>query len=172
MIQTERMQIQNIYSSISLNDNLEDGINLSNLPTPNYQLINKSPITNNDSSFQNNMNESIKSNYKRHYFNKKEDSLLSSAAMKYHQKNWKKIAKCVPNKTPKQCRDRWMNYLKPNLHFEPWTENEDLLLVSLVKEYGTHWTLMMNHFTGRSSNSLKNRWNWLIKNNKIDSKLL
>lgn len=103
-------------------------------------------------------------NSKRKFFTKHEDHLLTIAAIKYHQESWNSIAQCVPGRTPKQCRDRWVNYLQPTLKFDPWSENEDQLLVSLVNMHGTHWTKMKNHFPNRSSNSLKNRWYWLIKN--------
>lgn len=104
------------------------------------------------------------SSSKRKYFTKEEDHLLTAAAMRYNQESWNNIAKCVPGKTPKQCRDRWVNYLQPSLQFSPWSENEDQLLVTLVNELGTHWTKMRSFFPNRSTNCLKNRWYWLIKN--------
>lgn len=101
---------------------------------------------------------------KRKLFTKKEDQLLTQAALAHHQESWNLIAKCVPGKTSKQCRDRWVNYLQPSLKFEPWSNQEDKLLVSLVNMHGTHWTKMKKHFPNRSTNSIKNRWYWLIKN--------
>lgn len=118
-------------------------------------------------------NEAQKSsNLKRNFFTKDEDHLLTRAAIKYKQSSWNKIAQCVPGKTPKQCRDRWTNYLQPSLNFEPWSSQEDQLLISLVNKYGTHWTRMKKHFPNRSTNSMKNRWYKLIKNQEkaINSK--
>ena len=108
--------------------------------------------------------ESPQTNAKRKLFSEIEDNFLTYAALKYNQKAWKKVAQFVPGRTPKQCRDRWVNYLKPSLKFDPWTDEEDQLLVSLVNTYGTHWTKMIESFPNRSTNSLKNRWYWLIKN--------
>lgn len=100
---------------------------------------------------------------RRRFFTQEEDILLTNAAIQYNEKNWANIAKHVPGRTPRQCRDRWMNYLKPNLKFDPWTKEEDALLASLVNSQGTHWAKMVSHFPGRSTNAIKNRWNWLIK---------
>ncbi|KAK8840134.1 hypothetical protein M9Y10_031072 [Tritrichomonas musculus] len=101
---------------------------------------------------------------KRKYFTKVDDHLLIMAVHKYKHESWNIIAQHVPGKTPKQCRDRWANYLNPSLELGPWSQSEDQLLVSLVNKYGTHWTKMKNEFPHRSTNSLKNRWYWLIKN--------
>lgn len=104
-------------------------------------------------------------NSKRKLFTKEEDKLLTTAAISFQYESWNKIAKFVPGKTPKQCRDRWVNYLQPSLNFEPWSNSEDQLLVSLVNTHGTHWSKMKKNFPNRSTNSIKNRWYWLLKNN-------
>lgn len=109
-------------------------------------------------------------NSKRKLFTKQEDKLLTEAALYYNEKNWVLIAEKVPGRTPKQCRDRWVNYLQPSLKFTPWTDHEDKLLISLVNLHGTHWTMMKNKFPNRSTNSLKNRYYWLIKNKVNESK--
>lgn len=108
--------------------------------------------------------DSNSSKLKRKYFSEKEDELLIDAILKYKKESWNDIAKFVPGRSPKQCRDRWSNYLKPSLIFDPWENSDDQLLVSLVNKYGTHWSKMKNFFPNRSSNSIKNRWNFLLKN--------
>lgn len=108
-------------------------------------------------------NSKCKIDTKRRFFTQNEDILLAEAAVQYNEKSWNIIAQCVPGRTPRQCRDRWMNYLKPNLKFDPWTKEEDELLISLVNKHGTHWTKMISNFPGRSTNAIKNRWNWLLK---------
>lgn len=123
----------------------------------NYPIIN-----------QNNHNMQKKLHLKRSFFTEDEDRLLSMAAIKYNQSKWNLIAQCVPGKTPKQCRDRWANYLQPSLKFEPWSQEEDELLLSLVSKNGTRWSQLTSHFPNRSTNSVKNRWYWLIKNKGKD----
>lgn len=110
-----------------------------------------------------NISSKWKNEPKRRFFTQNEDIMLTKAAVQYNEKSWNIIAQCVPGRTPRQCRDRWMNYLKPNLKFDPWTKEEDELLISLVNTHGTHWTKMISDFPGRSTNAIKNRWNWLLK---------
>ena len=136
-------------SQISLNNSLHS-FNLSENRSKN---ITKS---------QEKMNNSQVS--RRNFFTEKEDHLLTMATINHKKEKWSVIAKYVPGRTPKQCRDRWVNYLQPSLTFEPWTEEEDELLVSLVNIHGTHWSKMMTKFPNRSANSIKNRWYWLLKN--------
>lgn len=140
---------------------LDDPSTATDYNNQSEKINNTSTIS---SSIQKDENPSTSLNSKRKFFTKQEDHLLTIAAINYNQESWNSIAQCVPGRTPKQCRDRWVNYLKPSLKFDPWSENEDQMLVSLVNTYGTHWTKMKNQFPNRSSNSLKNRWYWLIKN--------
>lgn len=107
----------------------------------------------------------INTNHKRKYFSKTDDQLLTKAVIKKKKVSWNEVARYVPGKTPKQCRDRWTNYLQPSLSFDPWTDSDDQLLVSLVNKYGTHWSKMRLYFKNRSTNAIKNRWRFLIKNN-------
>ena len=109
-------------------------------------------------------NKKEKNASKRKFFTQYEDQLLTVAVEIHNQTSWNDIAQCVPGKTPKQCRDRWVNYLRPTLKFGPWTAQEDQLLLSIVNKNGTHWSNMKKFFPNRSTNALKNRWNWLIKN--------
>ncbi|CBJ31407.1 Myb protein [Ectocarpus siliculosus] len=41
---------------------------------------------------------------------------------------WKKIALSLPGRSARQCRDRWFNYLDPNLETTPWSTQEFRLL--------------------------------------------
>ena len=126
----------------------------------NLLSSNQSIVFSNDT----NLNENSVQNSKRKLFTKEEDQLLKIAALRFNQGSWNDIAKCVPGRTPKQCRDRWTNYLQPSLKFDPWTNQEDNNLIMLVKNNGTHWKKMKRYFPGRSTNALKNRWHWLINN--------
>jgi myb proto-oncogene protein len=41
---------------------------------------------------------------------------------KYGAKNWTYIAKSLPGRIGKQCRERWHNHLNPDIKKERWTE--------------------------------------------------
>lgn len=157
-----KMHEEDMSGSQSMKQTFPSSNISSNLSCP---TVDTSQLSYSDeSSDSEKFNSQSNSNSKRKFFTKEEDRLLTIAAMTFRQGCWNSIAQHVPGKTPKQCRDRWTNYLQPFLKFEPWTNQEDQLLVSLVNDKGTHWTKMKSYFPNRSTNSIKNRWYWLIKN--------
>lgn len=109
-------------------------------------------------------------------FTKEEDSKICQLVNQYGAKNWDQIAKNVPGRTGRQCRDRYHNYLIPGFFNGEWTKEEDDLLNEKVNLMGCQWSKMMKYFPRRSANSLRNRWNYFVckyKNeikNKNDSR--
>jgi hypothetical protein len=97
------------------------------------------------------------------YFSAAEDALLRNVVETQGLSDWGKIAKYLPSRSPRQCRDRWTNYLAPELINRPFTPEEDKVLYRKVKKYGQHWECLVNFFVGRSKNDLKNRWNTVIR---------
>ena len=77
--------------------------------------------------------------------------------------SWEKVAQDLPDRTARQCRDRWLNYLSPNIRKDPWLWSEDKLLVAKINEMGTHWSNIAKYFVGRSDNHIKNRWYSYLK---------
>jgi hypothetical protein len=76
----------------------------------------------------------------KHKFTPEEDERLAQLVMKYKESNWKAIAKELGSRNCRQCRERWKNYLSPNLNKEPWTALEDELLKRKYEEYGSQWS--------------------------------
>ena len=77
---------------------------------------------------------------------------------------WDQVAKYVQGRTPKQCRERWVYRLRPELKktpFEPW---EDELINEERKKIGNCWTIIAQKLPGRTSCSVKNRWYTVLKN--------
>jgi hypothetical protein len=72
---------------------------------------------------------------------------------------WSEIASRLVGRIGKQARERWYNHLDPSVSKEPWTEEEDAKLVSLVSTYGQKWREVASHLPGRPENAVKNRWN-------------
>ena len=94
----------------------------------------------------------------RQKFSQDEDALLRRLVDLNGAHHWELIAASMPGRTARQCRDRFANYLMPQLNNGPWTEDEDRILALKYGEFGPHWSLIVPFLNGRSSNAIKNRW--------------
>jgi hypothetical protein len=73
---------------------------------------------------------------------------------------WSDIAARVGRRNGRQCRQRYEQYLSPEIVRGEWTEEEDVRLRELHEEYGPKWAhIARTFFPGRSSQMVKNRWN-------------
>ena len=87
-----------------------------------------------------------------------EDQLLLKSISEFGTHNWKIIATKVPGRTSKQCRERWVGKLSPDVISSEWSEQEDELLKTLHEELGNQWAKISKHLNGRSMIAVKNRW--------------
>jgi hypothetical protein len=71
--------------------------------------------------------------------------------------NWSVIATQIPGRNARQCRDRWNNYLNPIISKQPWSDNEDDMLLKRYDQFGTHWHMIATYFVGRTTNEVRNR---------------
>ena len=102
-------------------------------------------------------------------FTQTEDEKIVEHVLKFGPKKWSLLVKKMPERSAKQCRERWMNSLNPHINKKPWTEQEDQLIVQLVRKYGNKWALISKFLPGRSDNSIKNRWNSSLSRRLINS---
>jgi hypothetical protein len=49
----------------------------------------------------------------KHFFSPSEDALLSDVMRAELFMSWKEVSERIPGISPRQCRDRWLNYLAP-----------------------------------------------------------
>ena len=91
-------------------------------------------------------------------FTKQEDVLLVNVVNELGTRDWEAIANRIPNRNARQCRERYTNYLAPNLSHDPWTPEEDSLLEQKLKELGAKWVNISKYFKNRTDTMLKNRW--------------
>jgi Myb-like DNA-binding protein FlbD len=73
--------------------------------------------------------------------------------------NWVRISQQLGTRTPKQCRERYHQNLKPNLNHEPISPEEGLVIEQLVRELGKRWAEIARRLNNRSDNAVKNWWN-------------
>lgn len=92
-----------------------------------------------------------------------EEDRLRAAVAKYGEENWDKVAGQISPRTPKQCRQRWKQYLCPRDSQASWTSEEDALLRAGVEQVGTRWGRVASLFPNRSALQISNRWHTLTR---------
>uniref|UniRef100_A0A0D9X1Q2 Uncharacterized protein n=1 Tax=Leersia perrieri TaxID=77586 RepID=A0A0D9X1Q2_9ORYZ len=85
--------------------------------------------------------------------------------------SWTIIAAQFKDKTARQCRRRWYNYLNSECKKGGWSREEDLLLCEAQKVLGNKWTEIAKVVSGRTDNAVKNRFSTLCKRRAKDDEL-
>uniref|UniRef100_A0A061R4M6 Serine/threonine-protein kinase ULK4 n=1 Tax=Tetraselmis sp. GSL018 TaxID=582737 RepID=A0A061R4M6_9CHLO len=86
-----------------------------------------------------------------------EDELLANMQKKMGNQ-WSAIAQHIPGRTGQQCAQRWRHKVNPNIRKDKWTLEEDRLLESLVKQFGTRWAEIARRCNGRTDQQCMGRW--------------
>lgn len=94
----------------------------------------------------------------RQKFTPDEDARLVELVKIHGNHSWKKIATIMKTRSTRQCRERYINYLSPNLTNGPWSAHEDKFLIEKVKEMGPRWSKIVRFFPTRSDVNIKNRY--------------
>jgi hypothetical protein len=90
-----------------------------------------------------------------------EDLTLKTLVDEICPPHWTQIAATLSqriniSRKPKQCRERWLNYLVPENLNKQWTSGEIALLFQVQQTLGNKWSQISEYFPGRSRNKIKN----------------
>jgi hypothetical protein len=97
-------------------------------------------------------------------FTRQDDEQLRDLVEVYGTCEWGSISEQMKGKNARQCRERWFNYLCPQLNTAAWTLEEDLLLLQKYAEIGNKWVKIAKFFKNRTDSIVKNRFNKLQRN--------
>jgi len=100
-----------------------------------------------------------------------EDELLQKLVSQYGtERQWKKISEKINStfksgtfRHSRQCRERWINYVDPQVKRGKWTFEEDLELMKTFIKVGKKWSSIAKLLGDRTENAVKNRWKSLIR---------
>ena len=98
-----------------------------------------------------------------------EDEALRRAVERFGDDDWKSVATLVPDRKPTQCLQRWKKTLRPGLVKGQWSQEEDELLLRLMKEVrgedGPDWNAIALQIRGRNPKQCKERFTMVLDPN-------
>jgi hypothetical protein len=94
----------------------------------------------------------------RRFFSSDDDQVLRQLKSVTPELSWTQIADSMPGFRARQLRERWCNYLSPNLNTANWTEEDDRRLMELYTDMGPKWGLIGAAMGNRAPPDIKNRF--------------
>jgi hypothetical protein len=102
----------------------------------------------------------------RRFFSPEDDQTLQRLKGESSSVTWAQIADRMPGFNARQLRERWCNYLSPELKTNGWTEEEDCELMRLYTELGPRWGIIGGRMGNRSAPDIKNRFQSIRNRNE------
>ncbi len=85
----------------------------------------------------------------RHLWSKEEDAMLLQLVKEIGPGKWTQIAKKMPGRLPKQCRQRYFNKVDPSLSNAAWSEEEDRRVIAAQSKLGNRFAEIAKFLEGR-----------------------
>lgn len=104
-------------------------------------------------------------------FTPTEDAKLRALVKFLGESSWNKVSEYMGTRNARQCRDRYKNYLAPNLNSKPWTLEDDEKLNKLIQTIGKKWSLVAKEFPGRTDINIKSRYSLLQRQSARDKEM-
>ncbi len=121
------------------------------------------------------MYETRSKNLDKLVWNRERDTYLRSLVDIYGDAEWTIVSDCMnskfgePNRTGKQCKDRWRAVLEPGGSRQSWTDRDRYLLLVAHRKFKNRWSEVALMLKKRSSNTIKNRFYTLFR--KVKNKI-
>lgn len=118
-----------------------------------------------------NMFYDLDDDLRRHnLFSKEEDEKLKNVIEKFYHNdmrkvNWSFVSSMMSNKNKRQCKDRYINYLRDGLNNDIFTPEENYLLLCKVEEFGHKWRMISKFFINRTDIMIKAQYRKLLRRN-------
>mmetsp|Transcript_26592 Transcript_26592/g.39513 ORF Transcript_26592/g.39513 Transcript_26592/m.39513 type:complete len:444 (+) Transcript_26592:120-1451(+) len=109
--------------------------------------------------------ETKRANYTaKGYWTPTEDKKLKTIVMNGSTPiNWNDVVRHFPNRSRKQCRERWLEYLNPDIDNSEFTPFEDQLILQFQEKLGNKWKEISEQMMEkkRTATQVKVRWHFL-----------
>lgn len=93
---------------------------------------------------------------KKGKWNNQEDKIVSKWVALNGPTQWSECAKLVQGRCGKQCRERWLNFLNPDVKRGKWDIQEQMQFAKNLFRIGLSWVAISEKIKSRSENLVKN----------------